>query len=509
MNNKSLNNQDAPEIQEFFNINEWQAKLNAKDVSIANLRKHIESLKGKNVVEKDLPPNKSQEVLVYVSATYPSLTKPSEKLVAITPLNKNRKVRIAEPATSSSNTQKQVESHKTQDSNKPVLPSIRMKSSTTASRSQPLCNTKKNRISQTTSSNMKNKVKDNSRSVKSNSNKMNRVSEPICNVIVKHTMLNANFELICVKCNQCMFDANHDVCFLKFVNDVNVRSKSKSAKSSKMKNSWKPTVEPLKETTSKSVTTPNPEIKIYRRKTKVAKSVDLSSEPKEVTKTCYTQNRSLIYKRHNKTPYELLHNKKPDLSYLHVFGALCYPTNDSEDLGKVKPKADIEILFSYAPTKKAYRINNKRTRLIIATIYVDFDEPTKMASEQFNSGPGPQLLTPGTISSRLMPNPPSPTPYVPLTKKECDILFQLIFDEYFNPPPVASPVPAVAAPKPTDSTGTPSSTSNDQDAPSPSTSQTPQETQSPDIPSGVKEEYHDIEVAHLDNDPYFGALIVF
>ncbi|GJT84687.1 retrovirus-related pol polyprotein from transposon TNT 1-94 [Tanacetum coccineum] len=51
-----------------------------------------------------------------------------------------------------------------------------------------------------------------------------------------------------------------------------------------------------------------------------------------VATACYTQNRSLIRKRHNKTPYELLHDKKPDLKYLHVFGALCYPTNDNEDL---------------------------------------------------------------------------------------------------------------------------------------------------------------------------------
>ncbi|GJS73610.1 retrovirus-related pol polyprotein from transposon TNT 1-94 [Tanacetum coccineum] len=57
LNNRHLNNQDAPEIQEFFQINEWQAKLKAKDVSIANLKKHIESLKGKNVVEKDVTPN--------------------------------------------------------------------------------------------------------------------------------------------------------------------------------------------------------------------------------------------------------------------------------------------------------------------------------------------------------------------------------------------------------------------------------------------------------------------
>ncbi|GJS67956.1 hypothetical protein Tco_0682521 [Tanacetum coccineum] len=52
--NKPLNNQNAPEIPEFFKINEWQARLNAKDVSIANLRKHTESLKGKNVIEKDV-----------------------------------------------------------------------------------------------------------------------------------------------------------------------------------------------------------------------------------------------------------------------------------------------------------------------------------------------------------------------------------------------------------------------------------------------------------------------
>ncbi|GJU16959.1 putative ribonuclease H-like domain-containing protein [Tanacetum coccineum] len=192
-----------------------------------------------------------------------------------------------------------------------------------------------------------------------------------------------------------------------------------------------------------------------------------------VATACFTQNRSLIRKRHKKTPYELIRNKKPDLSYLHVFGALCYPTNDSEDLGKLKPKADIGIFVA-------------------------------MASEQFSSGPGPQLLTLRTISSGLMPNPPSPTPYVPPTKKDWDILFQPMFDEYFSPPPsVASPVPAVIALVPADSTGLPSSTPVDQDAPSPSTSQTPQESQSLVASLDVVEEFPDIEVAHLDNDPFF------
>ncbi|GKE59827.1 retrovirus-related pol polyprotein from transposon TNT 1-94 [Tanacetum coccineum] len=93
----------------------------------------------------------------------------------------------------------------------------------------------------------------------------------------------------------------------------------------------------------------------------------------------YTQNRSLIRLHHRKTPYELLHDRKPDLSYLYVFGALSNPTNNSEDLGKLKAKADVGIFVGYAPAKKAYRIYNQRTRRIIETIYADFDELTAMA----------------------------------------------------------------------------------------------------------------------------------
>ncbi|GKE10100.1 retrovirus-related pol polyprotein from transposon TNT 1-94 [Tanacetum coccineum] len=100
-----------------------------------------------------------------------------------------------------------------------------------------------------------------------------------------------------------------------------------------------------------------------------------------VATACYTQNRSMIRLRHGKTPYELLHNKPPDLSYLHVFGALCYPTNDSENLSKLQPNADIGIFIGYAPTKKAFRIYNRHTRRIVETIHVDFDELTAMASE--------------------------------------------------------------------------------------------------------------------------------
>ncbi|GJR91112.1 putative ribonuclease H-like domain-containing protein [Tanacetum coccineum] len=234
-----------------------------------------------------------------------------------------------------------------------------------------------------------------------------------------------------------------------------------------------------------------------------------------VATACYTQNRSMIHRHHGKTPYELLHDKPPDLSYLYVFGALCYPTNDCENLGKLQPKADIGIFIGYAPTKKAFRIYNRRTRRIIETIHVDFDELTAMASEHSSSGPALHEMTPVTISSGLVPNPPSSTPFVPPSRSDWDLLFQPMFDESLNPPPyvdlqapeVIAPIPEVVAPEHVVSTGSPSSTTVDQDAPSPSNSHTTQETQTPIISHDVEEDNHDIEVAHMGNDPYFGIPI--
>ncbi|GKA22237.1 hypothetical protein Tco_0708199 [Tanacetum coccineum] len=87
-----------------------------------------------------------QEVLVYAKETCPCLSKPNEKLVAVTPLNKDRKVRFTDPITSSSNVPKQTNSLKSQDSNKTLLHSTGVKCSTSASGSKPSGNTKTNRI---------------------------------------------------------------------------------------------------------------------------------------------------------------------------------------------------------------------------------------------------------------------------------------------------------------------------------------------------------------------------
>nr|GEX13569.1 hypothetical protein [Tanacetum cinerariifolium] len=234
-----------------------------------------------------------------------------------------------------------------------------------------------------------------------------------------------------------------------------------------------------------------------------------------VATACYTQNRSIIRLHHGKTPYELLHNKLPDLSFLHVFGTLCYPTNDSENLGKLQPKDDSGIFIGYAPTKKAFQIYNRHTRRIVKTIHVDFDELTAMASEQSSLGPALHKMTPATISSRLVPNSTSSTPFIPPTRNEWDMLFQPLFDKLLTSPPsvdppapeVIAPIDKVVASELAESTGSPSSTTVDQDAPSPSKSQTTPETQPPVIPDDVEEGNHDIEVAHMGNDPLFGMPI--
>ncbi|GJT72721.1 integrase, catalytic region, zinc finger, CCHC-type containing protein [Tanacetum coccineum] len=180
-----------------------------------------------------------------------------------------------------------------------------------------------------------------------------------------------------------------------------------------------------------------------------------------VATACYTQNRSLIHTRHNKTPYELVHDKKPDLTFFRVFGALCYPTNDSEDLGKFQAKADIGIFVGYAPSRKGYRIYNKRTRRLMETIHVTFDEMHQsMAPVRMSSGPEPFIMTPGQLKTGLAP-----------TDKELEMLFQPMFDEHIEQSRVNEPVPSateinaqVVPP------GTSLSTTIAQDAPSTSAS---------------------------------------
>nr|GFB87657.1 retrovirus-related Pol polyprotein from transposon TNT 1-94 [Tanacetum cinerariifolium] len=136
-----------------------------------------------------------------------------------------------------------------------------------------------------------------------------------------------------------------------------------------------------------------------------------------------------------------------------------------------------------------------------------------MASEQSSSGPARQEMIPGTISSGLVQKPLSSTSYVPPSRNDWDLLFQPLFDELLNPPlsvdnqaakviaPIAEVIPQVND----DSTSFPTSTTVDQDAPSPSKSLTPTEIQSSVILQDVGNDNLDIEVAHIGNDPLLGV----
>nr|GEV60087.1 hypothetical protein [Tanacetum cinerariifolium] len=115
-----------------------------------------------------------------------------------------------------------------------------------------------------------------------------------------------------------------------------------------------------------------------------------------------------------------------------------------------------------------------------------------------------------------VPKPTSSTPFVPPSRTDGDLLFQPLFDELFTPPPtVDPPAPKVIAPiaevvalEPAESTSSPSSTTVDQDIPSPRKSQTTPKTKPPVMSNDVEEDNHDIKVAHMGNDPFFGMLIL-
>ncbi|GJR45781.1 retrovirus-related pol polyprotein from transposon TNT 1-94 [Tanacetum coccineum] len=315
-------------------------------------------------------------------------------------------------------------SHKGKNSMRSPMPPVKSKvlsprviSSTEASGSKPRSNTKNNRILPAKSDNTK-KVEDHHRNNKLNLKQKNRVDSSITS---KRTVINSNSNSVVGIFHQ------------------------------------------------KSVPrTPQQNDVVERRNrtlVEAARTMLIFSKAlmflwaEAVATACYTQNRSLIHTRHNKTPYDLVHDKKPDLTFLRVFGALCYPTNDSEDLRKLQPTADIGIFVGYTPSRKGYRIYNKRTRRIMETIQAQFDELSEPMA----------LVKLGT-----------------------------------RPAPIPVP-PALAVQVPVNSASSPSSTTIDQDAPSASHSSSSSALQSLSSHQGVTAGSTIIEdnpFAHADNETF-------
>ncbi|GJR65449.1 retrovirus-related pol polyprotein from transposon TNT 1-94 [Tanacetum coccineum] len=142
-----------------------------------------------------------------------------------------------------------------------------------------------------------------------------------------------------------------------------------------------------------------------------------------IATTCFTQNRSLVIPRHEKTPYHIINARKPSVKFFHIFGSLCYIS------------------------KRSTRVFNKRTRMIVETIHVNFDELPQMASDHVSSDPGPQCSTTVLEQDSLSPGPQSQenVPQVAetvTTLNELEMLYSPLFRNYLNgevsvyPPPL-------------------------------------------------------------------------
>nr|GEV01730.1 hypothetical protein [Tanacetum cinerariifolium] len=560
-----------------------------------------------------------QELLIILKQTCPCINDLGTKLMVVTPINNNKRIRFTEHISSSGTTPIKTPSSTNVVSNKSVLSSTGVTLPTSASGSQPQGNTKKDRIQQTQSKAKKNKLEDHPRNVRPSLHNKKSVVNTKAISSVPNSKLNVNSDLKCATCNGCLFSNNHDSCVLEFINSVNARVKSKSAKKPVNRKIWKPTGKvfttighkwrptgrtftlvgnvcpltritttaivplrkpiPIESNTSKPVVTlvyswkyKETKNTVPVSKSKINKSLvankkepnnswgsTISNVPSS-TVECrvysveglghnlfsvgqfYDSDLKVAFRQHScfihnldsvdlltgsqgnnlytlslrdmmaslpicllskalKTKSWLWHcrlahlnfgainhlarqglvrglpklkfkkdhlcsacamgkksvngkkyilvivddysrftwvkclrSKDEALDFIikflkmiqvgishetlvarspHQNGvvercnrtliesartiALCYPTNDSKNLGKLQPKADIGIFIGYAPTKKAFRISNRCTRRIVETIHVDFDKLMAMASEQSSSGPALNEMTPATI----------------------------------------------------------------------------------------------------------------
>ncbi|GJR79124.1 gag-pol polyprotein [Tanacetum coccineum] len=161
-----------------------------------------------------------------------------------------------------------------------------------------------------------------------------------------------------------------------------------------------------------------------------------------IATACYTQNRSIIIPSHDKMTYHIINDRKPSIKHLHIFGCTCYLTRDGENLDKMKEKGDPYILVGYYTQSKGYRVYDKRTRLIVESINLRYDEIKEMsetsvandtlglvpqlqkASDYDNPDPEPELQNVSPSTDTTVPS-----------QQELDILFGPLSDEFFNDEP--------------------------------------------------------------------------
>nr|GEV22593.1 putative ribonuclease H-like domain-containing protein [Tanacetum cinerariifolium] len=116
-----------------------------------------------------------------------------------------------------------------------------------------------------------------------------------------------------------------------------------------------------------------------------------------VNTACYVQNKVLVTKPHNKTPYELLHGRLPSIGFMRPFGCSVTILNTLDHLGKFQGKVDEGFIVGYSVCSKAFRVFNSRTRIVQETLHVNF-----MENKQNVAGSGPAWLFDIDSLSRTM-----------------------------------------------------------------------------------------------------------
>ncbi|GKA81707.1 retrovirus-related pol polyprotein from transposon TNT 1-94 [Tanacetum coccineum] len=370
---------------------------------------------------------------------------------------------------------------------------------------------------------------------------------------VKHSKLNANPELKCVKCNGCMLSDNHDLCVLDFINNVNARKKSKSVNKSSKRKVWKPTGKvittttevPLRTPTALENETPKPVVTlVYSRKPRKSKT-NVPVSKSKVVKLVY--GIGLRLSKHNDGD-RLFNSPISSISFWIgnvMISRVYYMEGLGHNLFSVGQFCDsnLKLLFVNTPASFVFRrcVNGKKYILVIVYDYSDsncvslrskdgapdlgeyyekvgISHETSVAHSLQKNGVVERrnhtLIEAARTMTRAKPSSFN-TVCSTISRTDWNILFQPMFDELLTPPPsvdypateVVAPIHKVVAPVLAVSTSSPSSTNVDQATPSPSYFQTTPETHPPVIPNDVEEDNHDILIAHMGNDPYFGIPI--
>ncbi|KAI3728871.1 hypothetical protein L6452_17516 [Arctium lappa] len=157
----------------------------------------------------------------------------------------------------------------------------------------------------------------------------------------------------------------------------------------------------------------------------------LSHWAEAVSNACHTQNRSILHRRFNKTPYELMNGIKPNVKYFKSFGFKCYVLNDRDSLNKFSPKADEGVFLGYSSNSTTYRVFLISSRKVIESVNVKFDEAAGLVSSHSGSEPA---FTGSSVSEQISSEPilspinqDSSTPS--LIFSDLDYLFENFYDD--------------------------------------------------------------------------------